>query len=53
MKVESKWFLSAVSAFVFVALITVLSGFSTFKTNKSKKVTDVYVSSITKIGNLE
>lgn len=49
MKVQSKWFLSAVVGFVAVVLVTALSSFGTLKTNVQSQKGHFLVSSIAKI----
>lgn len=53
MKVQTKWFLSAISAFIAVVVFTFVLGISTVKSNISTKSGEVLVSSITKIGSIE
>lgn len=53
MKVESKRFLAAVTAFVTVAFFTVFSGFNTYKKSDSKKPNEVVVTTLTKLGSIE
>lgn len=53
MKVQTKWFLSAISAFVAVIAFTFVLGISNIKSNISTKGGEVLVSSLTKIGNIE
>lgn len=53
MKTQSKWFLSAVSAFIVAVVLTALSSFGTLKTNAKSQKGNVFVSSITKIENVK
>ncbi len=53
MKVESKWFLSAVSVFIVAIVLTALTSFGSIRANTSNKPNEVLVSSITKVGNID
>lgn len=53
MKVQTKWFLSAIFAFVAVVTLTFVLGISTVRSNISTKGGEVLVSSITKLGSIE
>lgn len=53
MKVQTKWFLSAISAFIVVILVSVFTGLGTIKSNLAKYNSEVLLTSVSKVGNVE